>query len=249
MSVFEHQLIGSGNTNVLFFNGFRMNFDTWGEVYPRIAQKNKVLLFNRAGVGRSPKAPAPQTGDLVLDGIRTIAFDAGLEPPYIVVCHSIGGVFANLYARLFPSEVAGVAFVESPHPLEIPEQKRIKPPLLLHVLNEGVKTMEKVFHQHKFSEDECIFETLRQLEHAGSFPDIPISVVTGGKRMPLVPKHAHDLHIEFQQQLLGLSNQSRHFLCENSGHFPQITDSDVVIKAIEYVLHSASSSDRTGACY
>ncbi|HSL27768.1 MAG TPA: alpha/beta hydrolase [Anaerolineales bacterium] len=236
MDTLEHRLIGHGDTSAIFLNGFRMHFNTWDKVYPHIARSSRVLLLNRAGVGLSPKAQMPQTGSVVVDSLRNTISRAGVEPPYVLVSHSLGGVFANLYARMFPSEVAGLVFVESPHPLEVIEQKRLKPPFLLRAVNEGVKTIEKLFDRYKFSEDECIHETVHQLETAGDFPNIPISVVTGGRKMPLVPQRAFDLHIQFQTMLLELSSRSKHFVCEESGHFPQITESGVVIAAIEHNL-------------
>lgn len=236
METFEHRLIGHGDINVIFLNGFRMHFNSWDKVYPDTAKESRVLLLNRAGVGLSPKARVPQTGSVVVSSLRDVAFQVGMKPPYVLVCHSLGGIFANLYARMFPSEVAAVVFVESPHPLEIVEQKKLKPPALLHAINSGVKTIEKLFDKYKFSEDECIYEAVHQLEVAGDFPNIPVSVVTGGKKMPMVPQRAFDLHMQFQTKLFELSSQSKHFMCEESGHFPQITESEVVTAAIEHSL-------------
>lgn len=236
MDSLEHRLIGQGDTNVIFLNGFRMHFDSWDKVYRCIAETNRVLLFNRAGVGLSPRAQQPQTGHVVVDSLRRTAAQAGVKPPYFLVAHSLGGVFANLYARMFPSEVAGVVFVESPHPLEIIEQKKLKVPALLTALNDGIKRIEKLFDPYKYSEDECIYETLHELETAGDFPSIPIAVVTGASKMPLVPQRAFDIHMEFQAKLLELSNRSRHFVSEKSGHFPQMTESNIVVAAVEYCL-------------
>lgn len=244
MDTLEHKLIGQGKVNVIFLNGFRMHFNSWDKVYPYIAESSRVLLLNRAGVGLSTKAQMPQTGSVVVDNLRNTISRAGMEPPYIMISHSLGGLFANLYARTFPSEVAGVVFVESPHPLEIVEQQKLKPPVLLRAINDGVKTIEKLFDKYKFSEDECIQETVRQLETAGDFPNIPITVVTGGRKMPFVPQRAFDLHVQFQAKLLALSSDSKHFIGKESGHFPQITESEEVIAAIEHNLNCIANTKK-----
>lgn len=242
MNAFEYSLIGEGEINVIFLNGFRMHFNSWDKVYPQVAQSNKVLLVNRGGIGLSPKAQLPQTGKVIIDSLKNTFTLAGVEPPYVLVSHSLGGIFANLYARTFPTEVAGVVFVESPHPLEIREQKKFKPPFLLRAINDGIKAIEKVFDPYKFSEDEAIHETLRQIDAAGNFPNVPISVVTGTKKMPFVPQGAFDIHMQFQAKLLELSNRSKHFICTESGHFPQITEGDIVIAAIEHNLELIRNS-------
>lgn len=247
MDSLEYRLIGCGEVSVIFLNGFRMHFDSWDQVYPRVSDANNVLLFNRASVGLSSKARVPQTGELVVDSLRYTASQAGLKPPYVLVAHSLGGLFANLYARMFPAEVSGVVFVEAPHPLEILEQKKLKSPLLLSAINDGIKRIEKLFDRYKFSEDECIYETIHQLEAAGSFPNVPISVVTGGRRMPIVPQRAFDIHTQFQLKLLELSCHSKQFVCEQSGHFPQVTESHIVVAAIEHTLSLARNAKKNNS--
>jgi pimeloyl-ACP methyl ester carboxylesterase len=37
--------------------------------------------------------------------------NAGVPPPYILVGHSIGGIYARQFARDYPSDVAGLVFV------------------------------------------------------------------------------------------------------------------------------------------
>lgn len=243
MDTLDYKLLGSGDTSVIFLNGFRMHFNSWDRVYPAVAGNSRVLLINRAGTGSSPKAQVPQSGDVVVSSVRYTTTQTGMKPPFVLVCHSLGGIFTNLYARMFPSEVIGVVFVESPHPLEIIQQKKLKIPFPLGAINEGVKRIEKLFDPYKFSEDEYIHETLDQLNAAGSFPNVAVSVVTGAKKMPLVPQRAFNLHTQFQVELLNLSGRSRHFICKNSGHFPQITDSDVVVSAIEHCLDSVKTAD------
>jgi pimeloyl-ACP methyl ester carboxylesterase len=162
----------------------------------------------------------------------------GLDPPYVFVAHSLGGLFANLYARTYPNEVAGIVFVDSPHPLEVAEQKKNSPPIVLKAINNGLKTIEKRFDKFKYSEDECVEETIAQIMSAGDFPHIPIAVVSGTKKMPFVPEKAFATHQQFQTQLLNLSSKSTHYNCLKSGLFPQITEPEKVITAIQDLLNA-----------
>ncbi|MCG8428496.1 MAG: alpha/beta hydrolase [Chromatiales bacterium] len=238
----EYKRIGSGGANVVFLNGFRMNFESWDKVYPEVATNHNVLLFNRRGVGSSPKATVVQTGHGIVEEIRALLSRLALDPPYLFVGHSLGGIFANLYARLYPDEVLGVVFVDAPHPLEIAEQKKHKPPLIVRTLNEGVKAIEKLFDKFKYSEDECIEQSVFQIQNAASFPNVPVAVVSGTKKMPFVPETAFEVHQHYQTKLLDLSSHSKRYLCENSGHFPQITEPDKVALAILATLSDALRS-------
>lgn len=241
MDNFEYYLSGSGDVTVVFFNGFRMPYKTWDKVYPAIEANNRVLLFNRLGVGDSSRAQMPQTAEVVVNEFRAWALNLDIKPPFVLVAHSLGGLFANLYARLFPDDVLGVVFVESPHPSEVAAHKAIKPPFLMSVINEGMKSVEKWFDPYKYSEDECVEESVRQIQAAGEFPDVPVTVVTGAEKLPFVPRESFEIHLQHQQELLAISSQSRQVLCKASGHFPQITESEIVLGAIQNLLQTVRS--------
>lgn len=218
----EYYRIENGGINIVFLNGFRMPYKTWDKVYPKLASEYSVLLFNRRGVGASSKANKHQDGKEIINEMRSFFLNLGLKPPYLLVAHSLGGIFANLYARVYPDEVSGVVFVDSPHPSEIIEQKTINPPIILSIINNSLKAVEKLFDKFKYSEDEYIKETINQIESAGSFSDIPIGVVSGTKKMPFVPEQAFDIHQRYQKKMLDLSPKSAHFICKESGHFPKL---------------------------
>ena len=232
----EYQLIGKGKINIVFLNGFRIQFNTWDKVYPELAEENCVLLFNRRGVGKSSKATIAQDGMAVISEMHSLFSNLALTSPYVLVAHSLGGIFANLYARVYPNEVAGAVFVDCPHPSEITEQKRINPPIVLSATINGMKAIEKLFDKLKYSEDECIEVTLNQIGSAGHFPDIPIGIVSGTKKMPFVPEKAFEIHQRYQTKLLDLTSKSTHYICHESGHFPQITEPEKVIVAIRDTL-------------
>lgn len=234
----EHQKIGNGMTNIVFLNGFRMQFNTWDKVYIELMSENTIILFNRRGVGGSPKATEAQDGSTILCEIRSLLSNLNVTPPYVLVAHSFGGLLANLYARLYPNEVSCIVFVDSPHPEEVTKQKKNSPPLVINAINEGIKSIEKLFDKYKYSEDEEVEKTLVQIAEAGDFPDIPITVVSGTKKMPFVPKKAFQIHQNFQAKLLNLSSQSTQYFCQRSGHFPQITEPDKLITAIRNILKS-----------
>lgn len=233
----EHYIARNSGANIVFLNGFRMQFKTWNQVYPALTSDNSVVLFNRRGVGESSKATEAQDGHTVIKEMRSLFCSLQLNPPYIFVAHSLGGIFANLYACVYTNEVAGVVFVDSPHPAEVTEQKATNPPFVINSINASLKAIEKIFHKFKYSEDEHIEETIGQIKNAGQFPSIPIAIVSGTKKMPFVPEKAFQIHQQYQYKLLNLSSKSKHYICQESGHFPQITEPTKVISAIWDVLN------------
>jgi pimeloyl-ACP methyl ester carboxylesterase len=235
----ESLIVENGGANIVFLNGFRIQFKTWDKVYPELTSDNSVILFNRRGVGSSLKAKEAQDGSTVIEEMHSLFANSQLNPPFILVAHSLGGFFANLYARVYPSEVAGVVFVDAPHPLEVAEQKSFRPPFVLNMLFNGLKSAEKLFDKFRYSEDESIDETINQINSAAHFPNVPVAVVSGAKKMPFVPVKAFEVHQEYKAKLLGLSSKSSQYLCRESGHFPQITEPQKVIAAIRKTVEEA----------
>ncbi len=80
-----------------------------------------------------------------------------------------------------------------------------------------------------------IAETVRQIRTAPPFPDVPLVVVTGGRRMRMVPDAAFAAHQEAQRGRVALSPQGRQVIAHESGHFPQLQEPAVVAGAIREV--------------
>jgi pimeloyl-ACP methyl ester carboxylesterase len=47
--------------------------------------------------------------------LRLALANSGLRPPYVLVGHSVGGLVARVYAKNYPTEVAGVVLVDATH--------------------------------------------------------------------------------------------------------------------------------------
>lgn len=55
-------------------------------------------------------------GAQVVAGLRQLLAVAGVAPPYVLVGHSLGGLFSQLYARAYPNQVSGMVLVDPPTP-------------------------------------------------------------------------------------------------------------------------------------
>jgi pimeloyl-ACP methyl ester carboxylesterase len=92
----------------VLFNGAGMSLQGWQPLYPEIEKLGRVFGWNRFGMQGSDAPRERQTGARVLGSLRELLGYVAIAPPYVLVAHSLGGLFANLYARLYPEEVAGV---------------------------------------------------------------------------------------------------------------------------------------------
>lgn len=114
----ESLLVGpsSGRPVVVFENGSRMTLDTWSAVTGALAGEATVFTYNRAGYGQSDAADGPRSGEAVVENLRALLAARGLKPPYVLVGHSLGGLYMQWFARRHPQEVQALVLVDSVYP-------------------------------------------------------------------------------------------------------------------------------------
>ena len=70
----------------------------------------------RGARGNAVASTTPGGGAPVIAELHHLLDVAGVQAPYVLVGHSLGGVFTLLYARTYPEQVAGMVLVDSPTP-------------------------------------------------------------------------------------------------------------------------------------
>lgn len=88
--------------------------DYWN-VHRRAAELTTSVIYDRAGTGDSAPADLPRTSTQVTDELRALLHDAAFEGPYVLVGHSLGGLYARHYATRFPHEVAALLLLDPAH--------------------------------------------------------------------------------------------------------------------------------------
>jgi pimeloyl-ACP methyl ester carboxylesterase len=84
-------------------------------VHEQVAQLTTSVLYDRAGTGWSDDADLPRSADEVTDELRALLQVAAPPPPYLLVGHSLGGIYVQRFAQRFPDEVAGLLLLDPAH--------------------------------------------------------------------------------------------------------------------------------------
>jgi pimeloyl-ACP methyl ester carboxylesterase len=106
---------GPGPTVVLQ-SGLGDGLQVWSDLVPRLTDRHPVFSIDRPGYGDSPRAFGPRDPCTQARELRASLQAAGVAPPYLLVGHSIGGLYQHAFARLYPQEVAGLLLIEPTHP-------------------------------------------------------------------------------------------------------------------------------------
>jgi formylglycine-generating enzyme required for sulfatase activity/pimeloyl-ACP methyl ester carboxylesterase len=233
---------GSGSPAVILEAGFNDVGATWSQVQPEVAGFSRVCSYDRAGLGRSDRVSEPANSQQAAHQLHTLLENAGVEEPYVLVGHSLGGVYMRLFADQYREQVAGLVLVDSAHPDQYRRSAAVLPP-------ESPDESESVRFYREWFTTATLDPTLKpELFEAGSLGDMPLAVLTAPnkQRADDVPTELNDkfnqIWVELQAELAQLSSNSTHIMAETSGHFIQHDQPDLVIDAIEDVVQQVRDS-------
>lgn len=196
--------------SVILESGLGDTYISWRKVQPQIAKFAHVCSYDRAGLGFSdPTSDAP-TSRAIATRLHALLQAAAIAPPYILVGHSMGGYTIRLFATLYPTEVAGLVFVDASHPdqenrfpaeiknmmaTEIRESEFLAYtmpfgfPRLLGLCDPDpdIRAAECNFHHARevVAELKTFSESAAQAAATGPFGDLPLAVLSHDPDKPL----------------------------------------------------------------
>lgn len=251
---------GTGSPTVVLVSGYHDSADLWtlsevtppvpGEaVLPGIARQHRVCAFDRPGTlrysedagtvtTRTTPVPMPRTAADVVADLHAL-LDAGRVPgPYVITAHSLGGIFARLYAQTYPDDVRGLVLVDTFSP-EVPAIFGPLWPayreLLTSTGTQGDPSAERI----------DIDVSITQLQQAPALPDVPVAVLSKtlpfGGLPPTLPNGLTGADIErlwpqVQAGVAAIRPQTPQTLVNGSDHYIQVAQPDVIVSATEIVI-------------
>lgn len=241
----RYRLMGEENEGpvVLLENGLGDKLEVWDAVQPAVAAFAPVVAYDRGGVGGSQPGPNPRSARMCADEAREMLQKLGFEPPYVLVGHSIGGLFVRFFAMEYPDEVAAIVLVDSRHEYLEMEQMELLPWKAFERLNTleslGADTMGLGVLQEWQARFVTYFE-VAALRNRGALPEVPFHVLSAtqnGFGMILSPDEnavSNEIIQWVQNDLAGLLPNTAHEWIDSKHEIHQ-QQPQVVIDAIEGV--------------
>lgn len=242
---------------------------TYAPAQQRLAGFARVVSYDRAGLGWSDPAPGERTLEDLAADLRRLLKTADEPGPYVLVAHSLGGLVARTFARLYPDAVVGMVLLDatSDEDFAILDAARdVTVPQLdaaiagatpgVPVIGLPVGTSAEVMMAYtpeilrgvraEFAVLDRVPPERRKAGGFGTLGDLPLVVVRRGKTS--LPPSADDLqHQRVQENLARLSTDGVLVVAAKSGHTIPLDEPDVVVEAVRRVLDAVRTGHRLRA--
>ncbi|MEU6584174.1 alpha/beta hydrolase [Nocardia sp. NPDC046763] len=106
---------GAGGPPVVFLAGGGMSGLYYWKVHDLVAEFTTSVIYDRLGLGWSDMVDLPRSGTQVTDDLHELLRVAAVPSPCVLVGHSLGGLYARLYAKRFPGEVISMVLLDPTH--------------------------------------------------------------------------------------------------------------------------------------
>ena len=254
---------GKGSPTVILESGYHNSSDPWNQseadapavgpaVLPALAGTHRVCAYDRPGTLRNSDPPTlsdrsspvamPRTAQDVVGDLHALLAAAHLPGPYILVGHSLGGLFARLYAQSYPDQVCAEVFVDA-FGVEIPNLLGSDWPAYRQALDEPLPQ----FTDSSSFEVIDIDKSVAQVGDAPVFPPIPTVVLTRTEPFVIPPSVPAEQGARLEQawreaasDLVGLRPLTPHLIATGSDHFIQMHQPDLVVAAVALATQRAA---------
>ncbi|HET6147004.1 MAG TPA: alpha/beta fold hydrolase [Polyangia bacterium] len=225
---------GSGGAaTVVFEAGLCDDWTRWDEVASEISHHTRVFAYSRPGYGASGPATTPRDPNTIVEELRALLASQGYAPPYVLVGHSNGGGYMELFAKSHADEVVGVVLVEPRHRdfLRACEAAGLD----LCGIPESTLTMQAPsiiaeYHAYSMASDE--------IHVAGGFGSYPVRVLTASDVSGSAARQA--LWKSMHAALAAEATDGEQILVQDTDHYIQVHQPREVVQAILAVLPATS---------
>jgi pimeloyl-ACP methyl ester carboxylesterase len=222
---------GQGSPTVVMEAGGAGHSGSWRFVQPEVADFTRVCVYDRAGTGRSGSIPPHPTIQAISKDLRTLLAAARVDPPYVLVGHSLGGIIARQFATQHPAEVVGMVLVDTS---QGDPRTRFQAAL----------TPEE-WQRYRSTSHDADFVIPEGIDLLGpDLADTPLVVLSagifGGDAPPDLAEKLDSVRLELQRELLDLSSNSTHVIAD-SDHAIPTNQPELVAGAVRQVVEDVRS--------
>jgi pimeloyl-ACP methyl ester carboxylesterase len=222
-----------GAATVVFESGLGEDWTHWDEVASEVARHTRIFAYSRPGTGASGPVTTSRDPKTIVEELRALLASQGYAPPYLVVGHSMGGAYMELFAKSHPEEVIGAVLVDPRHRdfLATCEAAQLD--------NCGIsESMLETQSAATIAEYHAFTAASDEMRAAGPFGSYPVRVLTATNH----PWSAAQESL-WESMLASLAAEAvdgQQIIVQGAGHHIQLDRPDVVVNTILAILSPTS---------
>jgi pimeloyl-ACP methyl ester carboxylesterase len=220
---------GTGPVTVVFESGLGDTSRVWQPVQSSVANNcARTVSYTRRGYGPgSDPVDGRRDAEHIVAELRMRLAESGLPPPYVLVGHSLGGLYMQYFARRYPMEVQGLVLVDSMHRDQLNRVKE-ETPGVYRLMNVVTLVMGGAMRR----EFTGIPSTSAEIKALPDADDVPVIVLSSTRPAPGDKPAFRTLLAQLQNELADTNAVRRHDFVPDSGHYIQRDQPQVVVNAV-----------------
>jgi hypothetical protein len=235
--------------SIIFENGSGTDISEWThnkEFFQCVKKLGSVFLYDRNGLGKSPpdfrlSESNPITGSFINEKFFKLLKARSIKPPYIIVAHSYGGIYAGYFTLKNPSFVKALILVD-PVPKDFNFSTRVVNSYESSIKLARIEASHSIYKKYGGQMSEVAYQLIglqtakKEVSLLGNInPNIPVVIVSSSlmeKSKPLM----EDWLIS-QKQWLNKNRYSK-IITVNSGYFIMLEQPQIVCQQIKMIINN-----------
>lgn len=221
------QIEGTGPVTVVFEAGLGDTGNVWDSVQSAVSQGcARTVVYSRSGYGVDNTPEGIRDAEHIVGELRQRLADSGLPAPYILVGHSLGGLYMQYFTRRYPMEVQGLVLVDSTHWDQL-ERLRFVVPGMYFMMKTASFLLSNIARREfaNISTSGAEVNALPRTEH------VPTIVLSSTRAAMGETSTYRTLAAQLQNEIAAAFATRRHEYVIDSGHYVQRDQPQVVISA------------------
>ncbi|MGQ8367209.1 alpha/beta fold hydrolase [Glaciecola sp. 1036] len=233
----EYEMAGNGKHIVFLEAGGSAGLSDWDSIFEALAKKTRVIRYSRIGNGKSEQVRKNYSSEEYAEEALLVLEALNIESPVVYVAHSYGAYIARRFAATYPERISGLMLIEpaSEHDVDI---MRI---IDLEKAEKEIAQVKLDDLKNGMSNQYLDFWAKRPLPDYPEIPDIPVTVIASIKKYDNPPllfftDEAREMWGQLHSKWAKAFPQGKAVLTEQSYHFPQNDEPDMVVQEVNDLL-------------
>ena len=249
-----------GQPVIVFESGYGTPMGHWDRIIDGVSELAPLVTYDRPGIGDSEPDNEMPTIKNVADKLIKILNYLDLEPPYILVGHSLGGLYVRGFAVYYPDILAGLVIIDPADFTEDKISRRVYYEEIGMSKEKVDEMMQAIYYgppnlnvpKSVQEESQILGEqrenNFQEIKQTSLPKDLPVHIITGGRfDLPeRMRSKEYDEEAVFRIKMrnrvarwtdvIQSVDKGMLFYSGDAGHFVHYDDPELLISSIRIVL-------------